>query len=204
MLFRRKPKEESVQPDWIIVGLGNPGAEYRGTRHNVGFETIDRLGSRNGIKLERGRNRALIGTGHIGSVAVTLVKPLTYMNLSGQAVGPLARQSNVTPSHVLVIADDKDLAFAKLRLKMKGSAGGHNGHKSLIQSLGTQEYPRIKIGIGSDGAAIDHVLGAFGREEREPISFCIDAAVEVAETFVREGEFKALEIVTRYNASAKE
>lgn len=185
MIFRRKPKP-AVQPEWLVVGLGNPGQGYRGTRHNVGFEVIDSLASRNGIKLDRGRHRALTGSGSISGVPVLLVKPLTFMNLSGQSVAPLMRSANLKPERVLVIADDLDLPVGKVKMRLKGSAGGHNGHKSLIAALHSQEYPRIKIGIGkvSRLETIDHVLSRFDEDERDLIDAAIELAVESAERVV--------------------
>ena len=184
----------------MIVGLGNPGAEYRGTRHNVGFAVIDLLAERHRIKLDRGRNRALVGVGEIDRHAVVLVKPTTYMNLSGQAVAPLAKHYNVKPSHILVVADDLDLPIGKLRLRAKGSSGGHNGHKSVSGSLQTTEYPRIKIGIGkAEGETIDHVLSTFDRDERECADQALRTSVEIAETVVRNDWEGALKIVEQYN-----
>ena len=182
MIFRRKPKL-TVQPEWLIVGLGNPGQGYRGTRHNVGFEVVDLIASRNGIKLDRGHHRAFVGTGSIGGVPVLLVKPLTYMNLAGQSVGPLMRSVGLKPERVLVIADDLDLPVGKVKMKLKGSAGGHNGHKSLIAALHSQEYPRIKIGIGkvSRMETIDHVLSVFDADERPDIDNAVALAADAAE-----------------------
>lgn len=197
-MFRRKPKEE-IHPEWLIVGLGNPGSEYRGTRHNVGFEVIERLADRNRIKMDRSKHRALIGTGKIGGVAVMLVKPLTYMNCSGQAIEPLARSHSLKPDRVLVVADDLDLILGQLRLKEKGSSGGHNGHKSVIAALRSQDYPRLKIGIGSasNRATIDHVLSKFDRDELQVVADAIDGSVEVVEEQVRHGRAAALEVLTR-------
>src|SRR5205823_741506 len=133
--------------------------------------------------ISRGRHRALTGFGTIGERPVLLVKPLTYMNLSGQAVAPLARAYGITPERILVVSDDLDLDVGKLRFKMKGSAGGHNGHKSLIAALGTQEYPRIKIGIGhvSKMETLDHVLTRFEPDEKEFIEAAISVAVAACE-----------------------
>ena len=187
----------------MIVGLGNPGAEYRGTRHNVGFAVIEQLADRHRIKLDRGRNRALVGSGAIDGHAVALVKPTTYMNLSGQAVAPLAKHFNVKPDHILVIADDLDLPIGKLRLRAKGSSGGHNGHKSVSASLQTTEYPRIKIGIGkAEGETIDHVLSTFDRDERECADQAVRTSVEVAEAVCRGSWEEALKIVEQYNKKA--
>ena len=184
----------------MIVGLGNPGAEYRGTRHNVGFAVIEQLADKHRIKLDRGRNRALVGTGDIDGHTVALVKPTTYMNLSGQAVAPLAKHFNVKPNHILVIADDLDLPLGKLRLRQKGSSGGHNGHKSVAASLQTTEYPRIKIGIGkAEGQTIDHVLSTFDRDERDCANEAIRTSVEIAEAVVNGNWEAALKIVETYN-----
>jgi len=188
MLFRRASKP-TLPPEWMIVGLGNPGGEYRGTRHNVGFEVVDLLCERHKIRLDRGKHNARIGIGKIGETTVLLVKPLTYMNLSGRSVAPLAKEHGLKPDRILVVADDLDLRLGRLRLKPGGSAGGHNGHKSLIASLGTTEYPRLKIGIGaaSGSETIDHVLGSFRPLEREVIDLAIERAADGVETAVQDG-----------------
>ena len=200
-MFRRKPPEPPPTIEWMIVGLGNPGGEYSATRHNVGFMTVELLADRHKIKMNRGRNRALVGTGAIDGHAVALVKPTTYMNLSGQAVGPLARTLNVKPDHILVIADDLDLPVGKLRLRAKGSSGGHNGHKSLAEYLHTSEYPRIKIGIDSVAKVFtkDHVLSTFEPEERECIKLAIRASADLVEHVVRNEWQEALKILENYN-----
>lgn len=198
-MFRPKPKP-AEHVEWMIVGLGNPGGEYRGTRHNVGFEVVELLAEQNRIKLARGRQKALVATGVVGGKSVALVKPLTYMNLSGQAVAPLMRLYGLKPANVLVVADDLDLPVGKLRLRSKGSSGGHNGHKSLIQSLQTDEYPRIKIGIGSNKSnTIDHVLGPFSREEREDAAAAIRASGEICAAVVRGEWEEALRLVETHN-----
>jgi PTH1 family peptidyl-tRNA hydrolase len=188
MFFHRKPKIEE-SPEWMIVGLGNPGPEYRGTRHNLGFEVIDRLSEAHRIRLDKSKHQARFGLGRMGDHPVLLVKPLTYMNLSGRAVAPLARQYGLKPERVLVVADDTDLKPGRTRLKPGGSAGGHNGHKSLIQFLGTSEYPRLKIGIGRvhREETIDHVLSGFDPKEREVIDLALARAVEAIELTVSEG-----------------
>jgi peptidyl-tRNA hydrolase, PTH1 family len=191
MFFKRR-KAPALPPEWILVGLGNPGAEYSGTRHNVGFETIDRLAAKHRIKLDRSKHRSRFGVGSIGDVQVALVKPLTYMNLSGQAVAPLAREWSVPPERVLVIADDLDLEVGVVRVRRQGSAGGHNGHKSLIQHLRTQEYPRIRIGIDKQGEAVDHVLSRFSPPERERIEEAVAQAGDACETILRDGIEKAM------------
>lgn len=181
----------------MVVGLGNPGAEYKGTRHNVGFEVIDLLAERCRIKLNKSRHQARYGMGYVGETAAILVKPLTYMNLSGRAISPLAKEHNIPPERILVIADDKDLVVGRVRLKPKGSAGGHNGHKNIIAALGTEEYPRLKIGIGSaqPGQLIDHVLGSFGRDERDLIHEAIRKAAEGAKVAVDSGLEAAMNVV---------
>jgi peptidyl-tRNA hydrolase, PTH1 family len=200
-MFRKRPPSPPPTIEWMMVGLGNPGAQYRGTRHNVGFAVIELLADRNRIKLDRGRNRAIVGVGAIEDHAVVLVKPTTYMNLSGQAVAPLAKQLSVKPSHVLIIADDLDLPLGKLRLRAKGSSGGHNGHRSVAASLQTTEYPRLKIGIGSvdRNETVDHVLSTFGRNERECADQAILTSAQIVEAVVK-GEWEsALKIVETFN-----
>lgn len=198
-MFRRRPPEPSSPPEWLIVGLGNPGPEYKNTRHNVGFDVIDKVAAKNRIKLDKGRNRALVGRGRIGDHEVMLVKPLTWMNNSGQAVGPLSRSAGVKPDHILVITDDLDLKLGQVKLKLKGSAGGHNGHKSIIAAIG-QDYPRIKIGIDkvSKFETIDHVLSKFDPDEREIIDSAIDVAVEASELAVKQGINAALNRIAAY------
>ncbi|MEQ1932379.1 MAG: aminoacyl-tRNA hydrolase [Fimbriimonadaceae bacterium] len=199
-MFRKKSKEPDLPPSWLIVGLGNPGPEYRGTRHNVGFEVIDLLAQRHRIKVDRGRNRALTGAGMISSEGILLVKPLTFMNNSGQAVAPVAKAMGIPPSNILVLADDLDLPVGKIKLPESGSAGGHNGHKSIIASLGTMDYPRIKIGIGADKeSTIDHVLGTFKPLERDEIDTAIEVAADTVEAYIAGGREQALRVLEKYH-----
>ncbi len=195
-MFRKKPPTPTLPPEWLIVGLGNPGPEYKGTRHNIGFELIDRLAERHRIKLDRSKHQARLGTGTVFETSVVLVKPLTYMNLSGRAVAPLMREYGLKPDHVLVLADDTDLPPGRIRLRAEGSAGGHNGHKSLIQTLGTQEYPRLKIGIGrtSKDETIDHVLGPFHPDERGDIDRALKRCEEAIEALFLRGIEAAMNI----------
>lgn len=201
-MFWKKPKTD-VAPEWFVVGLGNPGGEYSGTRHNVGFQVIELLAERHRIKLDKSKHRARIGLGRVGETSACLVKPLTYMNLSGQAVGPLARDYGLTPDHILVVADDLDLPVGKLRLRLDGSAGGHNGHKSLIQYLKTQSYPRIKIGIGKagPGETIDHVLSTFTPAEKDLIQPAIRAAADICRIMLEQGYPAAQKAVDEHNKS---
>ncbi len=187
-MFRPKPKPV-LHPEWMIVGLGNPGPEYKGTRHNVGFEAVDKLAERHKIKLDKGKQQSRLGIGMVSNRAVVLVKPLTFMNLSGRSIAPLAREYGIPPERILVIADDLDLMVGRVRVRAKGSAGGHNGHKSLIAALGSEEYPRIKIGIGSvdKSDTIDHVLGKFTSDERLDINEALDQAVSGIEMAVADG-----------------
>lgn len=199
-MFRRKPAP-SLPVEGMLVGLGNPGAEYRGTRHNVGFDVVDRLAKASHAKMTASRHRAMVGTVDLGGTRVLLVKPLTYMNLSGQAVAPLLREHGLEVARLLVVADDLDLPVGKLRLKAEGSAGGHNGHKSLIASLRTNAYSRLKIGIGKvdRSSTIDHVLGPFMREEREPIDAALEASCQVCEAFFGQGFDAAQRVIERFH-----
>ena len=154
----------------LVVGLGNPGPEYDGTRHNVGFELVDRLAAERDLKWKRDRKfRAKIAS---ANASLVLTKPLTYMNLSGNAVARLQRFHKLDPDQILVVYDDVDLPIGRIRFRPEGSAGGHNGIKSLIEYLSTKEFPRLKIGIGSAsgrGEMVGHVLGKFSQEEREEL-----------------------------------
>lgn len=199
-MFWKKPAP-GLRPRWLIVGLGNPGGEYRGTRHNVGFDLIDLLAEQHKIKVNRAKHRALTGLGSINDVPVLLVKPLTFMNLSGQAVAPLARENEILPERVLVVADDLDLPTGKLRLRDNGSPGGHNGHKSLVQYLKTQTYPRLKIGIGRGETNIDHVLGGFPPDERVTVDKAIKAAARACEAVIQDRWQDALTRVDDWNKS---
>jgi PTH1 family peptidyl-tRNA hydrolase len=199
-MFWKKSKPD-LQPEWLVVGLGNPGGEYAGTRHNVGFEVIELLAEKHRIKLDKSKHRARFGLGKIGDTTVCLVKPLTYMNLSGQAVAPLARGYGVKPDRILVIADELALPLGKLRLREGGSSAGHNGHKSLMQSLGTQDYPRIRIGIGKGGggANIDHVLSRFEPDEKAVMETAIRAAAATAVAMLTLDNAAALQVVDAHN-----
>ena len=150
-LFKKiesSPASKSGAVSWLIVGLGNPGTEYVRTRHNVGFAAIDALAQSLGVKIDRAKYHALIGEAVIDGQRVILMKPQTYMNASGKAVAEAANFYKVTPEHILVYSDDISLAPGRLRVRRNGSAGGHNGLKSIIECIGSQEFPRIKIGVG--------------------------------------------------------
>lgn len=188
--FKRNRVELPVS--MMVVGLGNPGAEYRGTRHNVGFDVVDLLGQRHKIPVKTSRDHALTGPGSLGSTGILLVKPLTYMNLSGRSVKALADRYKIPAERILVIADDLDLPVGKVRLREKGSSGGHNGHKSIIASLGTELYPRLKIGIGKGGETRDHVLSRFHPDERALIDQAVARCADVVEKWVDDGMAAAM------------
>jgi PTH1 family peptidyl-tRNA hydrolase len=167
----------------IIIGLGNPGKKYEDTRHNIGFMVIDQISDKWGIPVQQAKFRALVGEGRINGERVLLVKPQTYMNLSGESVGEILRFYKLTPDDILVIYDDLDLPLGQVRLREKGSAGGHNGIKSLIQHLGTQAFKRIRIGIdrpAPGGNVIDFVLGTFTVSERQVVEEAVYLAAEAA------------------------
>ena len=181
---------------YIIAGLGNPTKEYEGTRHNVGFDVIDRLSERYNIDVTMEKHRALIGKGMIAGQKVILVKPQTYMNLSGEAVHEAVQFYKIPADHVLVIYDDVSLPVGKLRVRPTGSAGGHNGIKNIIAHLGTQEFPRIKIGTGapSGGGAemIDWVIGVPSQAERKILVESFETAIKAAEDIIENGCQKAM------------
>ncbi|GMV87446.1 MAG: peptidyl-tRNA hydrolase [Chthonomonas sp.] len=189
----RKRTPPTLPPEWLIVGLGNPGPQYAGTRHNVGFDLIERLADAHRIQVRTAKHRALMGAGMVAGIPVALAKPLTFMNLSGQSVAPLARSYGIPPERILVVADDMDLALGRLRLRGSGGSGGHNGHKSLIASLGTQDYPRLRIGIGKDEAVLDHVLSKFHPDERPVVDEVLKKAVGVVERLLTDGLERATE-----------
>ena len=172
----------------VIVGLGNPGKKYSGTRHNIGFRVLEELARRHLVDKEESRFDAIIGHIRIGDEKVLLVKPLTYMNLSGRAVQPLMRWFKLDLENLLVNYDDMDLSPGDLRLRMKGGSGGHKGMASIIASLGSQEFSRIRIGIGRpDYEAINWVLGKFSAAEEKIMDEVISRAADAVECWVKEG-----------------
>ena len=174
----------------LLVGLGNPGARYHDTRHNVGFRVIDALARRWSVDQWREQHQALVGRAREGDEPVLVAKPMTFMNLSGDAVAGLAGFYKVAVPDVLVVLDDVALPLGRLRAGRGGSHGGHNGLKSVIARLGTSEVPRLRIGVGlGDGqkALADHVLGTFGADEREQVEAALLRAAEASVMFVTEG-----------------
>jgi peptidyl-tRNA hydrolase, PTH1 family len=186
----------------LLVGLGNPGHQYAWTRHNVGYWTIDGLAKALRIPLKNLKHQALVGSGAYQGTGVVLAKPLTFMNRSGVAVAGLAGLFKVLPGNILVIHDDLDLPLGKLRLRAKGGSGGHNGIKSLIEHLKSEDFNRLRIGIGrplpvpSENPAADHVLAPFSPAEEEIMAVALPRAVEAALHYVRSG---ILDAMNHYN-----
>lgn len=175
---------------YIIVGLGNPGMQYAGTRHNVGFSVIDRLSDEYRISVDTRKHKALIGKGVIGGQKVILAKPMTFMNLSGESVRELIEYYKISQEELIIIYDDISLDVGKLRIRAKGSAGGHNGIKSIISCLGCDVFGRIRVGIGEKPPRMDladYVLGHFPSEELPVIREAVGRAGLAAETFLTEG-----------------
>lgn len=182
---------------WLAVFLGNPGPKYAGTRHNAGFLAADALAKSGGFSVSRLRFRALTGKFSLPNGETVLVmKPQTYMNNSGESVGQAARFYKIPADHVLVVADDISLPLGKLRIRTKGSAGGHNGLKSIISHLGTDAFPRVKIGVGAPSGGgqeqIDWVLGVPRNQDWETFSAACGKAAEAAEDYMRNGPEKTM------------
>jgi PTH1 family peptidyl-tRNA hydrolase len=174
----------------IVVGLGNPGRRYQGTRHNIGFAVADEVARRRQAAFESGRGDTLVARLGRGAGAALVVKPLTMMNLSGEAVASVAGFYKVDPSAVLVAADDVNLPLGRLRLRARGTAGGHNGFRSIIACLGTEDFPRLRVGVGRGDPRrdlADHVLARFDDDERDEVERAIARAADAVETFLAEG-----------------
>ena len=186
---------------FIVVGLGNPGREYANTRHNAGYMALDLLAERFNIDIKRHNFRSVFGEGRIGSEKVVLAKPETFMNNSGFAVRDLMNWYKVPHDRILVIYDDADIPLGTIRMRDKGSAGSHNGMKSIVYQLGFDDFPRLRIGIGgAEHGMIGHVLGAFSEEERPEIRRVLEDAASAAELIVR-GDMQ--EAQARYNHKGK-
>ena len=181
--------------EWLIVGLGNPGEKYAKTRHNMGFLTVDLLAEKKNIKLNKLKFKAAYNITEFAGARCLIMKPQTYMNLSGEAVREAAQFYKIPADHVLVIYDDIALPVGKIRVRPTGSAGGHNGIKNIIAHLGTQDFPRIKIGTGapadSDGM-IDWVIGVPSQAERKVLVEMFEKSIEAAECILEEGPQKAM------------
>jgi PTH1 family peptidyl-tRNA hydrolase len=180
----------------IIVGLGNPGSRYRRTRHNIGFQVIDRLAEMKGISVSRKRFKSLLGTGRVHTHEIILMKPLTFMNRSGEAVKEAANFFRTTVEDLVVVHDDLDLSFGKVRFKQKGGDGGHQGVRSIIESLGKGSFLRLKVGIGRPPEGVDpaeYVLSPFERFEHEQLDVILSRAAESISVAIEE----SLEVAMR-------
>ena len=197
-LFGNNKKSSSL--DWIVVFLGNPGDKYDNTRHNVGFMTADALGEKLNKPIQRLKFKALTNIVEYGGCRVLLMKPTTYMNLSGEAVREACMFYKLPPERVLVVSDDVSLPVGKIRLRRNGTAGGHNGLRSIIGQLHSDQFPRLKIGVGQkphpDYDMADWVLGHFSKEDRKTIDAAIDRALDAMECVFSQGIDKAM---SRFN-----
>ena len=190
MFFQKK----SGGVQWLLVCLGNPGKEYANTRHNIGFLAADALEKRTGVKFNKLKYRALTGEVTLGGQRVLVVKPQTYMNLSGEAVKLAGGFYKIPPERILVLYDDVSLPLGKLRIRGSGSAGGHNGIKNIIAHLGTDAFPRIKVGVGApqrEDGLVDWVIGSFTASERKVVDAAIDRALDAAACVIEKGVSEA-------------
>ena len=199
-IFKKLDEEKAAkasQPiEWIVVGLGNPGAKYDNTRHNAGFRALEGYCARSGQKIDRMKFKALAGEGMLGGKRVLFLKPQTFMNLSGEAVRQAVDFYKIPPERVLVVSDDTALAVGRLRIRKGGSAGGHNGLKNIIQHLGTDQFPRVRVGVGEkphpDYDMADWVLGKFQGEDKKAIDGAVKRAADAVECFLKEGPDRAM------------
>ncbi len=198
MCLRRMPqvRERHGSEMYIIVGLGNPGREYRNTRHNIGFEVIDELAGKYDIAVKEKKHKAKIGKGIVAGQKAVLVKPQTYMNLSGESVRDIIDFYKADEkSELIVISDDVSLNVGQIRIRKKGSAGGHNGLKNIILHLGHDEFRRVKIGVGAKPEGYDladHVLGHFSKDEQEILKGSVKRAAEAVEVMITDGPDAAM------------
>jgi len=177
--------------NWLIVGLGNPGSQYEKTRHNCGFRAVDILASKFGCKLDKAKFQGLYGQVNYEGRKLFLLKPQTFMNLSGRSVLQLSAYFNIPPQQIIVMFDDISLPPGRLRIRANGSAGGHNGIKSIISELGSQEFPRVKIGVGAkpepDRDLADWVLSTFSTSEEKALAPALEAAADAALSIIEKG-----------------
>lgn len=180
---------------YIIAGLGNPGSKYENTRHNMGFKAIDAMALEFGIDVNRAKFKGLIGEGRIGGEKVILLKPQTYMNLSGQSVREIMNFYKIPEENLIVIYDDFDLPIGSIRVRKSGGPGTHNGMKSVVQELGSRKFPRVRVGIGSsDGSTIQFVIGKVGKDEQQILNEAAEAAASAAADIIRIGIENAMNI----------
>ena len=187
---------------WLIVGLGNPGREYENTRHNCGFRAVDRIAEKLGCKIDRLKYQGLYCQTTYSGIKLFLLKPQTYMNLSGRSILQLSAYFNIPPQRIIVLFDDISLPPGRLRIRADGSAGGHNGLKSIIQELGSQEFPRVKIGVGAkphpDYDLADWVLSTFSAQEEKALKVALENAADAALSIIDRG---VPETANRFNGS---
>ncbi len=181
---------------WLVVGLGNPGSKYESTRHNMGFLALESLAEKKGLRFNKLRFKAWTATMEVGGEKALVMKPQTYMNLSGESVGEAARFYKIPPEHVLVISDDISLPTGKLRIRAGGSAGGHNGLKNIIQHLGSDKFPRIKVGVGSpkegEHDVVDWVIGKPMGEDAKILRETLDKAADAVIVLIEQGIDRAM------------
>lgn len=183
---------------YLIAGLGNPGDEYKNTRHNVGFDVIDLLSKKYNIQINRSKYKGIYGEGSIGNEKVILLKPQTFMNLSGESIVEWLNFYKLPLEKFIVVYDDISLEVGRIRIRGEGSAGGHNGIKSIIKCLPSQEFKRVRVGVGAPkGELVSHVLGKFSKDEREKVEKAFEAAVNSLEAIM---EYGVEEAMNRYNA----
>lgn len=198
MIFGKNRSSGGVE--WLLVCLGNPGDPYENTRHNVGFQVADEIAARKDVPVQRLKFRALTNTVELGGAKVLLMKPVTYMNLSGEAVRPAADFYKIPPERVLVISDDVSLPVGRLRIRKNGSAGGHNGLKNIILQLGGDGFPRVKVGVGGkphpDYDMADWVLSKFTGEDAKAMDQAVKRCADAVECLLREGADRAM---SRFN-----
>ena len=187
----------------IIVGLGNPGVQYANTPHSVGFEAVDAIAAEIGASWEEKRQfKCLWAKGNFAGQSVILCKPQTYMNLSGESVAPLVKYSNATAADLLVIQDDIDLPVGRMRVRKNGSCGGHNGIRNIIERLGTQDFARLKLGVGKDRSnVIGHVLGKFDPTTRKTMDLVVAEAVKASAAILRDGPDRAMNAYNGFEAN---
>jgi len=187
---------------FLIVGLGNPGREYDNTRHNIGFDAIDVIADRYNIEVSRIKFKGVYGEGFINGEKIILLKPTTYMNLSGESIREVMDFYKLSQEDILVIYENVSLDVGRIRIREKGSAGGHNGIKSIIANIGTDVFSRIKVGVGKpQGDLVKHVLGTFSKEDREDLNKVLQTVAEAAETIIKED---AKEAMNKYNGFSLE
>src|SRR5579862_9650758 len=185
--------------DLLVVGLGNPGAEFAGTKHNVGAAVVELLAQRHGARLRKSKERALVDEVRVDGKRLALAVPTTYMNDSGQAVAPLARRFGVEPDHLVIVHDELDLPAAELRVKLGGGLAGHNGLRSIKQHLHDDAFARVRIGVGKPASkehGANHVLSGFSKRDREQIAVTLEEAADAVELILAEGVDAAM---NRYN-----